>query len=334
MALNSLGDLYLGAMFRTRTTAIKENIDILTQELATGLKSDTAAVVEYDFSSLSDMERQIKTAENYLFSVAEAELFTQTAQTALQSIQTRFDALTPHLTASQSASATNTVPAVTAEADNAFRQTISHLNQTISGRSVFAGQSTDQPPLADAELILNALVPVAAGSTTAADWQTALDVWFAPGGDYDTIAYLGNTTPLDGFLVDEGERVAFDVTAQDPAIRDALKSLVHVALLEQTGFASDETEMTDALRTAYEQTLSADSQIAVLRGEVGMAQADIETASVRILNEKTALEIARNDLLVADPYETATKFEETMYQLESLYTITARVSNLKLTDYL
>ena len=67
---------------------------------------------------------------------------------------------------------------------------------------------------------------------------------------------------------------------------------------------------------------------------LGRAEAQIEIASARNSAESTALQIARTGMLAADPYETATKLQETQTQLEMIYSITARMTRLSLVDYL
>ncbi len=46
------------------------------------------------------------------------------------------------------------------------------------------------------------------------------------------------------------------------------------------------------------------------------------------------MEIARTELIGADPYDTATEMEAVQGQLETLYTVTARLSRLSLADFL
>jgi flagellar hook-associated protein 3 FlgL len=46
------------------------------------------------------------------------------------------------------------------------------------------------------------------------------------------------------------------------------------------------------------------------------------------------LETGRQSLIGADPYESATRLQETQARLEALYTITARTARLSLTEYL
>ena len=57
-------------------------------------------------------------------------------------------------------------------------------------------------------------------------------------------------------------------------------------------------------------------------------------ASARNGAETSALEIARTDILAIDPYRTATELQSTETRLETLYTLTARLSRLSLSEYL
>ena len=50
--------------------------------------------------------------------------------------------------------------------------------------------------------------------------------------------------------------------------------------------------------------------------------------------ELLSLELAQSDLVGADPYRLATELEAVQTNLEMLYSITARLSRLNLTDFI
>ena len=60
---------------------------------------------------------------------------------------------------------------------------------------------------------------------------------------------------------------------------------------------------------------------------------EIEDAEARNAAEAAAYDLARTELVGADPYETATRFEAVYSQIETLYTATAKIAALKFTDY-
>ena len=55
---------------------------------------------------------------------------------------------------------------------------------------------------------------------------------------------------------------------------------------------------------------------------------------VRNAAETARLERARNDIVAADPYDAATALEAVRLQTETLYSVTARLSQLRLSEYL
>jgi flagellar hook-associated protein 3 FlgL len=71
-----------------------------------------------------------------------------------------------------------------------------------------------------------------------------------------------------------------------------------------------------------------------LQAQVGFSEARIEALTVRHSTERASLEMARNDLLSVDPYQSATELEQVQFQLQSLYAITSRMSQLSLVNYL
>ena len=71
-----------------------------------------------------------------------------------------------------------------------------------------------------------------------------------------------------------------------------------------------------------------------LRAELGAAQERISVAQDAADAESNTLQRTRNDLAGVDQYEAATRFTALEAQLESLYTVTARLSALSLTNYI
>ncbi len=76
------------------------------------------------------------------------------------------------------------------------------------------------------------------------------------------------------------------------------------------------------------------SPLIEMRAHVGSVEAHVEQASARNAAETSALEIARSDMISADPYDTASALEAVTTQMETLYTLTARLSRLNFADYM
>ena len=210
------------------------------------------------------------------------------------------------------------------------------MNAQIGGRALFAGAATDSPALADADTILSALTEVTATAADAAEAADRVDDWFAPGGDFDTsgLGYVGSATRMSGFRVADGTRADIHIRADDPAIRETLKGLALAALVKDGPFNGNVEQRSDLARIAGGQLLSSQSAFIAARAEVGTAQATIENATTQNAAERTALSISRNEITSIDPYQTAVELREVEVQLETLYSMTARLSRLSLVNYL
>ena len=107
-----------------------------------------------------------------------------------------------------------------------------------------------------------------------------------------------------------------------------------MALLNDLSLPNGSADAEMVMQNATSELLEGATQITYLRGELGQTEEAIEIAEARANAQLSALKINRSDLLSADPFETATALEDATTRLESLYTITARLSRLSLTDFL
>jgi flagellar hook-associated protein 3 FlgL len=71
-----------------------------------------------------------------------------------------------------------------------------------------------------------------------------------------------------------------------------------------------------------------------MQRDTGVTENLLVEAEVAGRVEQGALEAARSKITSADPYETASALEAVQFQIEALYVLTARTSQLRLSDYL
>ena len=108
-----------------------------------------------------------------------------------------------------------------------------------------------------------------------------------------------------------------------------------MATMLNRGALSGQPEARAALAEQAGATLlSAQPKLINTAATLGLAQNRISTTAIRNASERSALELARNAIISADPYETATRLQDAQNQLETLFAVTARLSRLSLTDYL
>lgn len=339
MAMNGIshGDLAQSLFLRRSSAAAEGRLKTLTQELASGRHADVARATGGDFKLLSGIEASLRVLQAYKTTADEAALFGAGAQTALETVQT----LAQDAGAAYAAAGTNGVGAIVTTAAAGARQkfdaAVAALNANVGDRYLFSGAASDQRPLIAADDMLATLTTLTTGMVLASDVVTAVHDWFAAprgGGGFMDLAYGGADLPAGPYPVAAGESASFGVTAGDPALRQTLEGLALAALVGAGSLAGDTAGRALVLRKGGEALLAAGRTMADLRARLGTAEAAVAGARTRNSAEASALEIARNGIVAADPFETASALEDARQQLETLYTITARLSRLSLSEYL
>ena len=335
MNYSSVGDLALTFQQRRQNVQIKTDLGRLSQELASGRKADLSTTVAGDYSPIVSIERSLRAAGAYATALTEAELFTSTMQSSLEMVQNTSSELAPSLLTASSSGHTTFLQTTATDAETKLAGVVSALNTRIADRSTFAGAATGGPALADSETMLTALQTAISAETTAVGVAAAIDDWFfAPGGGFETSGYLGSMQPVGRFRLSDFDTETVALTAADPAIRGMLKGFAMAVMSGDGRSGMNAGERLTLARMAGESLLGSESKLAVVRSGIGSAQARIDTITARNASETTSLEIARSQITAIDPYKTATEMEAVRNQLETLYTLTARLSRLSLVDFL
>ncbi len=333
MSSVSLGDLAKSFMLRRHNVSLKQDLQRLTTELTTGKVSDTAQHVSGDLMQLSGIDGSLARLKGFNAITNEAGVFASAMQTALGTIDGLSSELSSSLLIATAGAADGRIDAVGAEARQKLETALSVLNTRFGDRSLFAGVQTSNSAVAGVETVLTALDTAVSGAVSAADVETAVSAWFDDPAGYAATGYLGGGK-LAPLAIGAGEATQLDITANDPAIRGNLKALATAAMLSRGVLAGQPEARKDLARRAGSALLENQTDRTYLAARLGVAEAQIGSAATRNANELASLQIARNDIVSADPYETASKLEETQTQLEKIYTITARLSRLSLVDYL
>lgn len=332
----SVGDMAHGFRLRRHGAELQTHLTRLTTEMTSGVRSDLAAAVAGDFRVLAGIDRSLETLTAYKTATDEAALTTRALQTSLETAQTLAADLAPGLLTA-AAGTPALVDVAADEARQKFAAVVAALNTDIAGRYLLSGAATDRRPISGADNILAALATATTGQTTAAGVEAAAAAWFdaPPGaGGYLDTAYGGTAAPLAPLRIGPGEAAAINVTAADPAIRGLLKGLALGALVAGGQLPSDHAGRAALLGAAGEALIAAGGDMVTLRARIGTVEAGIADAAARNSAEASALGIARAGLIAADPYDTASALEAIRQQIETLHTLTARLSRLSLTDHL
>ncbi len=333
MALVSLGDMAQTFLMRRHTTEAKASLQRHLIEVTTGQAADLTRQVRGDHSPLNGIDASLSRLQGYASVTTELGLMTQAMQTALGTIDDLAAGLAPALLNAASPGNQTLVNTTAADAHQRFATVVSTLNARIGDRSLFAGQATERPALADAESILSSLDTAIAGLGTAQDIETAIGGWFDDPAGYATLAYQG-AGAMAAVAVADGEQAQARLTAMDPALRNTLKGLAMAAMLDRGVLSGAPAARADLANRAGQVLISGQTGRTQMAADLGVVEAQIAAAGIRNTTETSALGIGRAAIVSVDPYEAATRLQDTETQLETLYTLTARLSRLSLMDFL
>lgn len=334
MTLTSIGDLARGLTLQTRATDIKAQIETLSHELSTGQVQDISSHLDGDYSHLLDLDRSLDRLDAFSVATAEAGLFTDAMQQSLGVFDGALSDITASLLAFGTANHAITHEQASVQARNELDTMMAALNTRIGGRSLFSGTATDVSPLPSSETLLTALEAELAGLVTTNDIRNAAETWFNDPAGFDALIYQGSDTALAPMQISENERISLPITATDPTFKAALRDVAVVALVADDSLALPVGQRAGLFRQLAVDMANTQDSTTKLRAEVGATEARVEQAVTRNAAARTSAEFSRNQLIAADPYETATRLQTVQFQLESLYSVTVRNANLSLVNFL
>lgn len=332
--MDSVGDLARALVLRTNQVRLRNDMDKLAVEVATGLAQDPAKRLAGDVSSLTAIDRSLARLDAFRVNTAEAAMISGAMQQSLEIVQDRSATLAGSLLSAELTPTSAMTRTLSENAAGTLGQTIANLNQSVAGRFLFAGTRTDQAPLADANDLIDAARTAVTGATTLADFEAALDTFFGAGDVFEMSIYQGSPDGLAAIPLGEGDAANIDFRASDQEVRDILKPMVMAALAADEGLGLDVNLQVDILRAAGVASMAAQEDFTNMRARLGASEGRIEDATARNAAERSAAEMAKLDLVGADAYESASRYEDVRLQLESLYAITARSQRLTLTNFL
>lgn len=334
MSTTSIGDLAQSFMLRHRNAALKQDMMRLTQELSTGQVSDVRQVLSGNYGYLTDIERRLDVLAGYQVATTEAAMFANGMQTALGRYQDAGERLANTLVVAGSSSVGNVASDIASEARMTVDILIGALNTKVAGRSIFGGTATNRAVTASAETLLTELKAAMSGATSPSDMFAAAEAWFDDPAGYGSVVYQGASTPMAPMRLSENESISFDLRATEPELKNMLRFASVAALADEVNFGLSANEKSQVFVESGASLLGTRDAVISLQARTGFSEAQIDVISTRNATEITSSNFEKNALLNVDPYETATKLEEVQFQLQSLYSVTVRMSQLSLVNFL
>jgi len=321
-------------MARTNTQA-KLALNAAGQEVSSGRKSDLVKATGGDFGPLFAIERNLAQLDLRAGTIRDASAKAAATQLNMENIQNTLAGFGVELLAATDIASQPQAFTVAGSARGALDRMVSAINAQYAGQALFAGAGVDGAAVIDAETMYN---DIAALTAAAPDSTTAIaaidDYFFNPAGGFMTTGFTGSALNAPGAEVANGEVVNYSLRGDDLAIRSALRNVAMAAIAANGDHAGSPQDSMNMLREAALGAISTNDGLIDMRQGLGFVEKQIDNASARNSAEASTFEINRNAILSADPYEAATRFQALQGQMEAIYTITARLSNLRLQNYL
>ncbi len=335
MLIATSGDM--ARIFQTslRNTALRTEGEFLQTELASGVRRDAGRGQGGDVTVISGIESSLTRLAAHNRTATEAAGLAGAQQLALDLVAGASErSAVQFAEASTGVGGAQVLRSAITSGGNAFASAASALNTRAFDRTLFAGAATQSSAVTSPEAMVVALQADLAGETTATGAWARIEAWFAPGGGFDTAGYTGAVDPMSPFDIGQGDDVQLTVTAADPTLRETLAGLAAAAVLADGALAGDPDQKAELLGLAGNALMKSNDRLVDLRAAVGVTEERIDMAMTRNSTEMSGLQIARNDLNGADPFETATRLEDVRARLELFYAATSRMSRLSLAEYL
>lgn len=337
MNVHSIGDQARAFALQAASHRLKSSLDTLTRELASGEVADIGQRLQGNTQILNQIETRIGLFDQFNRNAAEAALLTKGMQDVLESVHAETGAMARSLVVQPVAESSGLLAMRADEVAQAFQTTVARLNGAVGGRFLFSGLNSGEPALAPAAQILDAIEASVAGLTSAADIAQAVSDWFdAPqgGGGFMDVAYRGTVGMAQRIEIADAQSIGLSVSAATPALRDVLKGLATSAMAGRGVLAGQHGAQRELMQRGGQILLSNETPLLGEMGRIGLQQQIIERARTETAASTATLQITRNELRSADPYATAGALQQVSSQLEALYAVSARLSNLNLVDFL
>lgn len=313
---------------------IKAELASLTDSLSTGVVTDVTKHLDGETARFSGIRYSLTQLDGFGQVASETQQYLSNVQIVLSQVDNTRSATAERLLLVSDTSTIAQVDEAAFAARSAFESVVLALNTKIGDRALMGGAAVANSPLAPAADMLADIQTAIGGAVDLPTITAAVDAWFDdPAGGFATVGYLGDTGPAPEKRVSETRSFDMNARADDPAIKDVLKGAALAALAHDLSGLDRETK-TELLKDAGARLFVGASDLVAVQARVGFTEAGVSQALAETAAQTTALNIAENDLISADPFDTASRLQAVQLQLEMHFSVTARMSQLSLLRFI
>lgn len=319
---------------RAHQARVKAELANAAQELSTGQKSNLLEATGGDLGKLFAIDSRLSKLSTDTETLKLASGKAALAQLSLENIGDSLTSFGADLLSALGRGDQNSQTIYADNARNKLEAAVSALNVRYGRHSIFAGAAVDQLSVSSANNIIDDVSAIISGALDPATAISAIDDYFSiPGGGFETNIYMGASVDAPDAMIEDGATVKYGVRADHTEIRNSLRAFAIAAAVAQNPLLSP-TDRESYLQESAESAVRAKDGIIRIQEGLGYAEEAIGTAQARNAALTNVFQLERNGITQADPYEAATQFQAMQGQLEAVYTMTVRLTNLSFTNFM
>ena len=334
MSVVSAGDMAQQFRSLRNGNAIRSELNTLAQSLSSGKVADLTKALNGDTARFSGIRYSLSQLAGYSQVATETKQTLANIQTVLNKIDSSRSATAESLLLVSDSSTVAQINEAAWSARGTFEEIVMALNTRIADRALMGGNEVTAAPLANAETMLADIQTAIGGALDQATISATVGAWFSdPAGGFFTSGYQGDSADPAVQRVSDTKTLEIDARADDPAIRSVLQGAALAALANDLPGLSQQTR-SGMLQEAASQLFGAGSDLVAVQARIGFSEASVDRALAETSAQQNTLRLAENNLSSADPFETASQLQATQLQLETFFSITARMSQLSLLRFI
>ncbi len=335
MFIAPMSDLSYNQMQQNSASTLRLSLQAAGYEMSTGLSANLVEALNGNVGEVYEIDLALKLLDQHSTSMTFGANRAATTQTALGNALDALGTVGIDLEGAVAIEDMVSAGLFAASTEQMLETVVGSFNTTYAGRYLFAGAAeTTQPldPAADIIEDIVALIDAAPDATTA---LADIDFYFDdPTGGFQTTIYNGSAEDAAGILTPDGNRIDYAVRADDGAVKDLLKGLATAAAFGHSTMPGMPGADAEILGASAQSIRDAEQDLIAVRTDLGFAEENIAVTQTLITAEVGALQLAKLELVGVDAFDASVRFADIENQLNALYTVTARVSNLTFTNFL
>lgn len=329
----SAGDLAQAFLMRHHSARLQNIVATNSNELASSRTTDISKKLNGDHSLLISTSRAREMTAGYQVAAKEASNKADALQQIITSLNDSSQKLMGQLLATPLSSDNNKLGILSIEANTRLEDSLNLLNTSVGGKGLLSGIHLGNTAVNDASLLLSTLRTEVSGLSDPDAVIQTVKAWFDTPSGYTSTIYNGGPEQ-NRISVSAVDRIWAGPTANDQAFRSILASFSIAALVNDDSLAMSNETRASLAQKAGEEMAAAQGEIISLGAKIGITEKQIQVAQTRNSDALFEYEKIQAQLVGNDPERNVVELQAAQTNLETLYTITARLSQLSLAKLL